>query len=99
MRWRSIRSVVVQGTQKTVTLVGFLEHRHSGEDPDGLYLVFDRDHDERGFVLPGGAAYVYVTDPQGDVTTRQVENLGLLAGIQKILEVPGDIELAALPKG
>ncbi|MBI4602253.1 MAG: hypothetical protein HY721_09860 [Planctomycetes bacterium] len=95
--YKKVYSVDVLGSKVSRRHVGFLDRRFTDEDREGKTFVLDRKHDVRGFLLPSGKAFLY--DPRaGDASeSRDLGNTGLESAVKKILEVPGGIELEAVP--
>jgi hypothetical protein len=91
--WKKVFSVDAPGNEKARTHVGFLYRRFSDSDPEGKYVVLDRAHTEKGFLLSNGRAYVLEKGRDGVEQARDLGNTGLEGGVKKILNTPGGIEL------
>jgi len=92
--WSRIYSVISQagGEEPTRTHVGYLDRRFSMEEPEGKFFVLDLTHKERGFLLPGGLAFLLRFEGSTLVGSEELGNSGIESGIKRILQVRGGIE-------
>jgi hypothetical protein len=90
--WKKIYSIDVRGTERVRTLVGYLDHRSSEEDPEGKSFVLDRTHVVRGFILPSGRAYVFEGNDPASPRARDLGQTSLENSVKKILGAPGGLE-------
>jgi hypothetical protein len=98
--WKAIYRIEQQGTKRKLHHEGFLDHQFLLDDRDGRYVVFDREHRERGFILPeSGKAFAYERNPKGELNITEVAQLGLEKGIQRLLGLSGEIVLEAVSEG
>ena len=90
--WKNIYSTDVRGERVSRKRVGYLERVYSEEDLDGKSFVRDMKHDERGFLLPGGKAFLLEQGHGDREVWRDLGNTGFRNGVKTILDVPGRIE-------
>lgn len=95
--WKQIYSADIRGKTVTRKRVGYLDRVYSDEDSAGKFFVRDRKHDERGFLLPGGKAFVLEQRYRGPDVWTDLGNTGFNNGVKKILGVPGRIQFEPVP--
>lgn len=91
--WNNIYSIDVRDEEVTRKRVGYLDRVYSEEDREGKSFVRDLRHDERGFLLPGGKAFLLERSHGDREVWRDLGNTGFNDGVRKILGVPGRIKL------
>jgi hypothetical protein len=87
--WSKVMST--KSTGSGTSHVGFLDRRFSDQDPEGKTFVFDLRHQEKGFVLSDGKAYLFRYDG-GELEVEDLGNAGFGNGVKKILQVAGAVE-------
>ena len=87
--WSKVLST--QSARSGVTHVGFLDRRFSEQDPEGKTFVLDLRHQEKGFVLSDGRAYLFRYEG-GQLEVEDLGNAGFGNGVKKILKVAGAVE-------
>ena len=90
--WRKVYSVETREKELVRTHVGFLDKRYTLSDQEGRLFVVDRAHEDRGFILPSGRAYVIEGRKGGEKTPRNLGVCTFETAVKKILDVPGGIE-------
>jgi hypothetical protein len=90
--WKKVyTTVIVEGTKQR-THQGYVCHRFRLRDRNGTHFVFNREHEQRGFVLPVGKAFVFEKTRDGETVSREIAYAGVDRGILAILGVKGIVE-------
>ena len=91
--WKKVYSVETREKEVVRTHVGFIDRRFTSTDTEGKQFILDRTHRERGFILPGGRAYIDEKKPGGEVQRRNLGVVSFESAVKKILDAPGGIEV------
>jgi len=89
--WKEIVSVETREKDAVEKKVGYLDRMFTDDDPEGKSFVKDLKHDIRGFLLPGGKAFLFDPRSSDPTSSRDLGNTGFENGVKRILNVPGDL--------
>ncbi|MEM7234880.1 MAG: hypothetical protein AAF517_22065 [Planctomycetota bacterium] len=78
---------------------GYLSRRHTLANREGVFVVTNLQHEEIGFVLPSGEAYMYGESVTGEREPKMVSLSGVDSGILKLLGYPGIVSLKNVSPG